>query len=690
MYAFFLQLAMSWVERIDALLPTRRGAARLHYGDGTHKRALVWQFDSLCILKDHAVETAVPIDDMQRVRLVTTHDFEIVASDSHAFRFSCDSAADASGKQQAIRRYLYGTRSSDPRNIADRLPVVAAWVSTITGADPRFDVCVGHAAYELSSVAEGSAGPAHDTWLRVAAKESSEAEAAGKGRSPGPPTLYGCVHVGVLLLSPPKLSELDGQVGGGSKGTAGDWLRLQDADGREILHDDYGFSITGAPMKTEWRHMRDRIKCLQHHREVQWLNFRAESPAHDDLVLGRVARSASGAPKQEPELTSEFGVLVRLGVPRYLRPTVWLAHSGGAARRDRAESGAYQQLVVEFERSSRATGGPIDGARATAAVIRQQIEKDLTRTFEGEHTRVNSGVGKGWLKHILGAYSISNSDIGYCQSMNFLAACLLMYLDEEEAFWMLAVICEDLAEGYYTPGLPGLQVDIRILQDLLRSLHPELYALLQRCEVPLDLICSQWLMGLFSMNLPLETLFLLWDALFLHGHDILLATVLATLNLAMRNDNFSGAEAFEDIVLLLKSADFFSALATDSIFFMDAVWEQMDAMETLDLIGMRERHRAQVHTEVVRSSALQEVHTLLGQMADADTDGAVRLEMSRAIRDLQQEVRDVKIQKVELERRLGNIVVGTPKKPVRSAGGDRPKAGLPVRPRSREETASLA
>lgn len=35
-------------------------------------------------------------------RLVTTHDFEIVASDSHTgtFRFSCDSAADASGNYE--------------------------------------------------------------------------------------------------------------------------------------------------------------------------------------------------------------------------------------------------------------------------------------------------------------------------------------------------------------------------------------------------------------------------------------------------------------------------------------------------------------------------------------------------------------------------------------------------------------
>ena len=183
-------------------------------------------------------------------------------------------------------------------------------------------------------------------------------------------------------------------------------------------------------------------------------------------------------------------------------------------------------------RASRAPGGPIDGPRAAAAVVRQQIEKDLTRTFENEHTRVNSPVGKACLRRILGAYSISNSSIGYCQSMNFLAACLLMYLEEEDAFWMLSVFCEDLAAGYYSPGLPGLQVDMRVLQELLRSIHPELHALLQDLEVPLDLICSQWLMGLFSMNLPLETLFLLWDALILHGHDVLLAAVLATLSMA--------------------------------------------------------------------------------------------------------------------------------------------------------------
>ena len=44
-----------------------------------------------------------------------------------------------------------------------------------------------------------------------------------------------------------------------------------------------------------------------------------------------------------------------------------------------------------------------------------------------------------------------------------------------------------------------------MLQDLLRAFQPELARVLEDVEVPLDLICSQWLLSLFSMNLPLDT-----------------------------------------------------------------------------------------------------------------------------------------------------------------------------------------
>ena len=38
------------------------------------------------------------------------------------------------------------------------------------------------------------------------------------------------------------------------------------------------------------------------------------------------------------------------------------------------------------------------------------------------------------------AYSLYNSELGYCQGMSQIAALLLMFMDEEEAFWAPSVL----------------------------------------------------------------------------------------------------------------------------------------------------------------------------------------------------------------------------------------------------------
>ena len=47
----------------------------------------------------------------------------------------------------------------------------------------------------------------------------------------------------------------------------------------------------------------------------------------------------------------------------------------------------------------------------------------------------------------IGRYS---ANLACCvQGMNFIAGSLLLFMDEEDAFWCLAVIAEDLLPGYY-------------------------------------------------------------------------------------------------------------------------------------------------------------------------------------------------------------------------------------------------
>ena len=43
----------------------------------------------------------------------------------------------------------------------------------------------------------------------------------------------------------------------------------------------------------------------------------------------------------------------------------------------------------------------------------------------------------------LQAYSVYNSEVGYCQGMSTLAGMLLMYLGEEETFWALNLLLTD-------------------------------------------------------------------------------------------------------------------------------------------------------------------------------------------------------------------------------------------------------
>lgn len=47
------------------------------------------------------------------------------------------------------------------------------------------------------------------------------------------------------------------------------------------------------------------------------------------------------------------------------------------------------------------------------------------------------------LFNILTAYSMFNSEVGYCQGMNHICALLIMYLsDDEDAFWgMHSLLC---------------------------------------------------------------------------------------------------------------------------------------------------------------------------------------------------------------------------------------------------------
>jgi len=83
----------------------------------------------------------------------------------------------------------------------------------------------------------------------------------------------------------------------------------------------------------------------------------------------------------------------------------------------------------------------------------QTIRQDLHRSLP-EHEFFQTEEGRASLERVLVAFSRKNH-IGYCQSMNIVCAFLLLYFSEEEAFWMMSTICEDLLTDYYVDTMVG-------------------------------------------------------------------------------------------------------------------------------------------------------------------------------------------------------------------------------------------
>ena len=83
-----------------------------------------------------------------------------------------------------------------------------------------------------------------------------------------------------------------------------------------------------------------------------------------------------------------------------------------------------------------------------------EFEKDLRRSAAGlSEENINS------MRNVLSAFIIRNPTVGYCQGMNFLTARLLSCLKEEEAFWVLTTIIEDILPLDNFSNLIGVLVD---------------------------------------------------------------------------------------------------------------------------------------------------------------------------------------------------------------------------------------
>lgn len=249
--------------------------------------------------------------------------------------------------------------------------------------------------------------------------------------------------------------------------------------------------------------------------------------------------SITPAPTRFPSRSAKTERYIRKGIPPAWHGPAWFFYAGGDAYLEK-HADLYASLLSRSE-------GELSGTD------KESIERDLHRTFP-DNIHFKSDIRSSGssaaelpllssLRHVLRAYALHNPRIGYCQSLNFLAGLLLLFLPEEKAFWMLHIITTVYLPGTHELSLEGTNVDLWILMVALKSTLPHIWTKVGSAGgsgddingsarlPPISLCTTSWFMSLFIGTLPIESVLRVWDVLFYEGSRTLFRVALTIFKL---------------------------------------------------------------------------------------------------------------------------------------------------------------
>jgi hypothetical protein len=299
------------------------------------------------------------------------------------------------------------------------------------------------------------------------------------------------------------------------------------------------------PVKLLLEQLSEVHDSLQREKTIKWNDFlrkvRAERKREGEAAAAAAETRSQRAMAVMPEATltdgemigvaglgnkgkvgrakwNEFKSLVLGGIPVAYRAKIWAECSGATALRI---PGYYDDLVAQRE-------GEDD------PVIVAQIQMDINRTLT-DNIFFRRGPGVAKLNEVLLAYSRRNAEVGYCQGMNLITACLLLIMPTaEDAFWILTALIENiLPRGYYDQSLLASRADQQVLRQYVASILPKLSSHLDNLGIELEALTFQWFLSVFTDCLSAEALFRVWDVVLCtnDGSTFLFEVALALLKL---------------------------------------------------------------------------------------------------------------------------------------------------------------
>nr|XP_028585588.1 TBC1 domain family member 12 isoform X1 [Podarcis muralis] len=248
------------------------------------------------------------------------------------------------------------------------------------------------------------------------------------------------------------------------------------------------------------------------------------------------------------------------GLPPSVRGKVWSLAVGNELNITPELYEIFLSRAKERWKSFGEMGAENDAEDAGVSVADREaslelIKLDISRTFPSLYIFQKGGPYHDLLHSVLGAYTCYRPDVGYVQGMSFIAAVLILNLEEADAFIAFANLLNKPCQ------LAFFRVDHSMMLKYFAAFEvffeenlPKLFHHFKSYKLTPDIYLIDWIFTLYSKSLPLDLACRVWDVFCRDGEEFLFRTGLGILRL------------YEDILLqmdFIHIAQFLTKLPED-------------------------------------------------------------------------------------------------------------------------------
>ena len=192
------------------------------------------------------------------------------------------------------------------------------------------------------------------------------------------------------------------------------------------------------------------------------------------------------------------------------RAEAWIRNFGFDEDRSiyRRACDARDEAVASVS-STASTSSASTCAEPELARIERQIAVDLPRIFISP--QISSEARRESLGRVLRAWAHANPAVSYVQGMHAIAGASLLphcaeadppnVRDEERAYCMLNAVVSQVIPDFFSPGMPGLLLELAVLEQLVAERRPSLTVRMAQLGVMMTLLpTTSWFLTLFQQE----------------------------------------------------------------------------------------------------------------------------------------------------------------------------------------------